>query len=90
MAAFRNDIAQLEIVDFSIAYAERWNNTPTVPDRQEKKQAEFLVHQFMPWELIVGIAVYNDAVAAEVSQILDERPDRHRPSVLAMPKWYYE
>lgn len=89
VAAFRNDLADLGIVDFPIAYAEQWNNTPATPDRQEKKQAEFLVHQTMPWNLIFGIAVYNDAAAAEVNEILDQYPERHRPTVRAVLKWYY-
>jgi len=89
VAAFRDGIADLEMVDFPIAYAEQWKTTSEHPDRQEKKQAEFLVHESMPWNLIDRIGVLNNEVAARVKDILDEHGERHQPPVLRKRSWYY-
>lgn len=89
VAAWRDALADLNIVDFPVAYATYWNNTADHPDRQEKKQAEFLVHRTMPWNLIVGIGVLNATVEQRVNAILDAHANRHRPAVGARPLWYY-
>lgn len=89
VAAFRNRLADLGIVDFSAVYAERWNNTPDLPFRQEKKQAEFLVHGQMPWNLVQSIGVIGDETKAAVEAILARHPHRHQPQVLRKPSWYY-
>lgn len=88
-AAFRDQLEDLGIVDFGIAYAERWNTTAEHPDRQEKKQAEFLVHRRLPWRLVAGISVISPNVAGRVETILDGYPGRHRPPVSARRCWYY-
>jgi hypothetical protein len=89
VAAWRDALADLTIVDFDVAYATFWNNTPNQPDRQERKQAEFLVHQTMPWRLIHRIGVQNAAAEQRVRAILQAHANRHQPAVHAMPLWYY-
>lgn len=89
VAAWRDTLADLNIVDFDIAYATYWNNKPEWPDRQERKQAEFLVHRTMPWNLIAEIGVLNDEIAERVVTILDGHPHGHRPAVALRPLWYY-
>jgi hypothetical protein len=89
LAAFREHLPDLGIVDFGVAYAEQWNTTAMHPDRQERKQAEFLVHGAMPWSLVAGIGVLSEDIVAQVEAILDGHPGRHRPRVVAMPSWYY-
>lgn len=70
VAEFRDDLDDLDIVDIPTAYAVQWNTTAEHPDRQEKKQAEFLVHGSMPWSLIDRIGVANGEVATRVSKVL--------------------
>jgi hypothetical protein len=89
VAAFRAQLQELDIVDFSLTYATWWNNTADAPDRQEKKQAEFLVHRTMPWELIQSIGVYNAAAEQRVNDILDQYPACCRPTVRRQSLWYY-
>lgn len=88
-AAFRERLEDLAIMDMPAAYAEQWNTTAEYPDRQEKKQAEFLVHRVVPWSLIAGIGVLDKNVAVRVERILDEHPQRRRPSVAPRRGWYY-
>ncbi|RJP39076.1 MAG: DUF4433 domain-containing protein [Phycisphaerales bacterium] len=89
VASFSDRLDQLGIVDFDVAYAEQWSTTPEYPDRQEKKQAEFLVHGAMPWPLVGEIGVLNQKASDRVRAILAAYPDRHRPRVFCEPSWYY-
>lgn len=57
------------------------------PDVKEGKQAEFLVHGSLPWELIGRIGVRSSAVEECVHEAL--APTAHRPRVQVRPEWYY-
>lgn len=52
-----------------------------------RKQAEFLVHRFCPWEVVTRIGVLNQAVRRRVDGILGDHgaptPTEVRES------WYY-
>lgn len=89
VADFRATVADLKIVDFTSVYADIWKNTPLQPDRQEKKQAEFLVYQQVPWKLVQEVGVLDDSAKAQVQAILATHPTRHQPQVLRKPSWYY-
>jgi hypothetical protein len=39
------------MVDWALMEAERWNNTQDDPDRQRRRQAEFLVYRSLPLTL---------------------------------------
>jgi len=82
-----DDLARLDRVDWNVCYADRWNNTPQHPDRQEKKQAEFLVHRSMSWNLIERIGVCDQTARGRVQAILAAAG--HRPGVSIEPSWYY-
>ena len=54
---------------------------------KEGKQAEFLLHRFMPWQLFTHIGVHNAQVAAQVQSLLANQT--HRPPVTVEPNWYF-
>lgn len=89
VAAWRDTLANLADIDFDIAYATYWNNTPDQPDRQERKQAEFLVHQTLPWNLIHAISVRNVGAERRVKALLAAHAQRHQPAVAIKSSWYY-
>ena len=70
-------------------YAHQWNDTPEDPDRQRRKQAEFLVHGFCPWELIDGVAVVSTAMERRVTEIFAGIDARLRRPVEVRRDWYY-
>lgn len=82
-----DDLRDLDKVDWETVYADFWADTVEDMDRQRRKQAEFLVHRFCPWEVIQRIGVLNDAVKSRVERILD----RHHLStpVEVRRQWYY-
>lgn len=54
---------------------------------KEGKQAEFLVYDFFPWELIRRIGVRTRATQARVETASSTAA--HRPAVAILPDWYY-
>lgn len=55
--------------------------------RMETRQAEFLVHDRMPLELIIGIGTSNEQTRAAVEQITRARGAA--VPVRSKPEWYY-
>lgn len=54
---------------------------------KDGKQAEFLVYQSFPWELVEKIGVLNQDIAARVGAIV--RKAQHTPPVSIEGAWYY-
>jgi hypothetical protein len=54
---------------------------------KEGKQAEFLVHESFPWELVERIGVMSQGVGNQVVNAI--RGAAHRPPVEIKPDWYY-
>ena len=82
-----DDLDDLDKVDWDMVYATYWADTVDDMDRQRRKQAEFLVHRFCPWDVVSLIGVLNDAVKKRVERILDRQN-------VSMPlevrrQWYY-
>jgi hypothetical protein len=75
-----DDLADLEQIDWALVREKYWRNTAEDPDRQRRKQAEFLVHRACPWELIRAIAVYDEEMKQTVEQTLSAfDPECQRP-----------
>jgi hypothetical protein len=56
-------------------------------DVKEGKQAEFLVHQSFPWELVERIGVSSQGMAQQVANAMQGLA--HRPRVEIRSDWYY-
>jgi hypothetical protein len=87
LTEFYDDLARLGEVDWGVVRQRYWNDTVQDPDRKRRKQAEFLVHQGFPWNLVLGIVVINDTKKREVEAIVAAA--EHKPQVAARPDWYY-
>ena len=82
---FFDDFRDLTEVDWPLMKERYWHDTNDDPDRKRKRQAEFLVHQFFPWELVSYVGVYDRSVAERVSAIIGEE----MPEIGIQPDWYY-
>lgn len=79
----------LDNVDWDVVYAQWWKDDADDPDRQRRKQAEFLVHQFCDWSLIEKVAVVNRRMQTKVRKIMGRFPAELHRDVLIEPDWYY-
>ncbi len=84
---FFDDLCDLDQIDWPLMSSRYWNDTTNDPDRTRRRQAEFLVHNFLPWELVSEIAVIDTAIKMDVEQIL--HTVGHRPVVKVCRTWYY-
>jgi hypothetical protein len=90
MTSWFDDLADLDKIDWAMVYERYWKDDPLGDnDRQRRKQAEFLVHEFCPWELIQELVVVNRVVRQRVDAILGEFPPDLRPPTVVRSEWYY-
>lgn len=83
------DLRDLAEVDWSATYARYWKDEPEDMDRQRRKQAEFLVHRFLEWDLIEAIGVVGRQAAVRVDAVLASSAPEFRREIRVRPAWYY-
>jgi ssDNA thymidine ADP-ribosyltransferase, DarT len=84
---FFTDPSQLVRIDWQVMKARYWADTVKDPDRARRRQAEFLVHRFFPWDLVTNIGVSSSRMKKQVEQILQKTA--HQPGVAIQRNWYY-
>jgi hypothetical protein len=77
------DAVELDVLDWQAIATTDWRD----PFVKERKQAEFLVEQSFPWQLIERICVIDNETAQRVEACLREAD--HRPAAIVMRSWYY-
>lgn len=82
-AEFRSRLDQLGDLNWTAIRSTDFSS-PTV---KEGKQAEFLVTDFVPWELVVRIGVHSSEIAGRVAAAISAA--QHQPRVEVLPGWYY-
>jgi hypothetical protein len=82
---FFDDFADLGKIDWPLMNARYWSDTDADGDRLRRRQAEFLVHGFFPWKLVLGIGVCNTATAQKAQGIVNGKV----PPVEVRQGWYY-
>lgn len=76
-----------EFIDWELMRSTYWKDTPEFPDRRERRMAECLVHDGVPWEVFAGIAAKSGEVADEVRQMSSDAGFETRVHV--RPEWYF-
>jgi ssDNA thymidine ADP-ribosyltransferase, DarT len=84
---FFDHLHDLEQLDWNIMKSRQWNDTNEDNDRKRRRQAEFLVHNFLHWELIEEIGVMNSTIKVQAENILQNFT--HKPPVIVRKDWYY-
>lgn len=82
-AEFRNRVDQLGEVDWAAVEATDFRDKQV----KERKQAEFLVHEFFPWNLVRRIGVHSLSLQMRVARLLSG--GGARPVVEVRRDWYY-
>lgn len=89
LSDFYTDIKDLNQIDWNLMEADYWYDTVEDSDRKRRRQAEFLVHQRLPWSYIRGIAVYSEQQKQQVETIMNNNSNTHRPNAIIRKNWYY-
>jgi len=79
----RCDLGQLHEINWDAVNATNWSS----PTLKEGKQAEFLVEDFFPWNLIERIGVYSAPIARQVT--IATGTSMHRVRIEVKREWYY-
>jgi hypothetical protein len=87
LSNYYDDLANLHEIDWDIMGQRYWADTLEDGDRERRRQAEFLVHQFFPWRLVSQIGVMTQGVAEQVQGILADA--EHKPDIAVKREWYY-
>lgn len=78
-----DSVDKLGEVDWSVMPERYWSD----PEVKERRQAEFLVHDWCPWQAIETIGVINREIAARVEAAIAGAA--HKPRVEVHGDWYY-
>ncbi len=74
-------------VDWELMEDRWWHDSPEDPDRMNRRMAEFLVHERVPWKVFIGLAARSNEDAATARDCLAKV--NIDVSVLVRPGWYY-
>jgi hypothetical protein len=88
IARFSTDPVDLDaMIDWELMEAVYWNNTDDEPDRRERRMAECLVHDRVPWSAFLGVATNDEARAHEARTALASAGAT--AYVAVRPAWYF-
>ena len=82
-AQFFNDLNSLGQINWSAVRANDFRDAAI----KEGKQAEFLIYERFPWELVEEVGVLRPDVLGQVRGVLREA--EHQPLAKREPLWYY-
>lgn len=82
----RCNLGQLHEINWNAVNATRWAGPGISPNLKEGKQAEFLVEDFFPWNLIERIGVYSGTIARQVT--IAAGVSTHRVRIEVKREWY--
>lgn len=77
------DLANLDRIDWSAVQARVWQE----PAVKKGKQAEFLLEDFLPWNLVESVTAQNIQTMQQVWETIAGQT--HKPTVKTSPAWYY-
>ena len=83
----RCDLSRLNEIDWDSVRARKWSGLGVPLKIKEGKQAEFLLEERFPWELVERIGVLRSATMDKATQGMTD--GQHRPQIEIRPDWYY-
>jgi hypothetical protein len=82
-----SDIRHLDRIDWEVMRERYWYDTEENPDRKRKRQAEFLIKEFLPFGLVEEIGVIDASIRNEVRDIVFK--NGYDKIVNIKNDWYY-
>lgn len=83
---FFKNLEDLDKVDWEVMKSRFWFDTEEDPDRKRRRQAEFLVHEAVPINVLLGFAVKDEEIQRKVEEVIDKY-NIDKP--VAVRYWYY-
>jgi len=80
---FTSDSKDLHRLDWNAIASSQFSSREV----KDAKQAEFLVHDFLPWRFVERIGVQNQAILTRIRTLLTGNPAN--PPVELRPDWYF-
>ena len=87
LSDFYEDLVDLQKIDWNTMRATYWNRTDDDPDRQRRRQAEFLIHDSFPIASVDEVAVFDEPAREESLSHLTQY-DLDLP-VVVRPEYFY-
>jgi len=72
MTRFFNRPDDFDQLDWDTIYSEKWNNTQDDPDRQRRKQAEYLVKERVPVDCFAYLLVNSEKTKLKIESLLHQ------------------
>ena len=86
-ARFSSDAADLDRIPWDLLRERDFKRDPEDPGKIERYEAEALVKDHVPVGALLGVACFNQVVAAEIGAIVNAAAAELR--VLVRPGWYF-
>ncbi len=86
-AQFSSDLADLTRIDWAILQARDFRRDPDDPGKFERYQAEALVYQHLPVDVLLVMACHSQPTASSLTQLASARGLSLR--AVAQPGWYF-
>jgi hypothetical protein len=83
----RANLADLDDINWNAVQTNRWAGQGIDRSVKEGKQAEFLVENSLPWELVDRVAVHSQSYVARAAAAIAR--GAHRPTLEIKRDWYY-
>lgn len=89
LCTFFDTIEQFSLLDWDAIGSKSWGfpHFTQDSDLKRRKQAEFLVYKFFPWDLLTGIGVMDEDVRDIVQSHIKDAD--HKPKIAITRAWYY-
>ncbi|MRX56730.1 DUF4433 domain-containing protein [Bacillus idriensis] len=85
---YYKELTFLNQIDWEVMKMKYWSDTPEDNDRKRRRQAEFLIHSFLPLNSIKAICVINNSIKDDINKLLEIHNVTNIP-VLVKDDWYY-
>lgn len=82
-----NKLKDLDKLNWNAINSIQWSGPGINTSIKEHKQAEFLIEEHFPWQLVSSIGVLNNNAYNKIHRILNRA--HYKPPLYVKPDWYY-
>lgn len=89
ISSFFDDLTDLNQIDWPLMKDKMWNNTLEDTDRTRRRQAEFLVKDFFPFQLVHKIGVFDESNKKYIISILKNNDKENMVKHVSIERYWY-